>query len=379
MPLILTEEQQMLSEMAREFCADNLPVSELRRLRDSTDADGFERKTWAEAVELGWAGIPFPEELGGAGLGMTELGVVLEQCGRTLAATPLVATVLAAGNAVLLGGSETQRKEILGPVCAGETLLALAHQETPRFTPYQIATSAEASGGGYILRGEKRFVLDGHVADAFIVVARTAGESAARDGLSLFIVPADASGASVQRTIMVDGRNAAGVSFDGVEVAASAALGTPGAGADLLDAVLDRVSIGLSAELLGTLDAAFERTLKYLKERQQFGVPIGSFQALKHRAARMFVELELLRTVVLEAMQAVDAGSDKVARLAAIAKARASQAALLVSNECVQMHGGIGVTDEEDIGLFLKRARSVQLSFGDASYHRDRFATLSGY
>jgi alkylation response protein AidB-like acyl-CoA dehydrogenase len=222
-------------------------------------------------------------------------------------------------------------------------------------------------------------VLDGHVADQLVVVARTAGKSGDRDGLTLLLVPKGARGLSVTRTIMVDGRNAANVTLEGVEVDKSAVLGGAGRGADLLDRVLDRATIGLAAEMLGTLAEAFERTIAYLKERKQFGVPIGSFQALKHRAANMFVEVELSRSIVLDALRAIDENRPDVSQLASIAKARVSDAIHLVGNEAVQMFGGIGVTDEEEIGLFLKRARVAELTLGDAAYHRARFARLNAF
>ncbi len=328
---------------------------------------------------LGWSGIIFPEEAGGADLGHVELGVVLEECGRTLAATPLFATLALAGNAVLLGGNETQKKEILGPVCAGECLLALALQEGPHHAPYAVETRAETTPRGYRLSGRKTFVLDGHVADRLVVVARSSGASGDRDGLTLLLVPSDAAGLQISRTRMVDGRNAAVVRLDGVEVSEAARLGREGAGADVLDPALDRATAVLCAEMLGTTLEAFERTVRYLLERELFGVPIGSFQALKHRAAEMFVQIELARSIALEALQAVDEGRPDLPQLCSVAKARVSDTIYLVGNEALQMHGGIGMTDEEEIGLFLKRARVAQFTLGDARYHRDRFATLSGF
>jgi len=379
MSLALSEEQELLRNTAREFVAEHSPVKELRRLRDAQDPVGFSRTLWKEMAGLGWAGIVLPEELGGAGLGYAELGIVLEECGRTLAATPLVSTTLLGGNALLLGGNETQKKEILSAVAKGERILALALQESAHHAPYAIATRAEATSSGYRLTGTKTFVLDGHVADQLIVVARAAGKPGEREGLSLFLVPKGARGLSVERTIMVDGRNAANVTLSGVEVDRSALVGAAGRGADLLDRVLDRATIGLAAEMLGTVTEAFERTIQYLKERKQFGVPIGSFQALKHRAANMFVEVELTRSIVLDALRAIDENRPDLPQLASITKARASDAVHLVGNEAVQMFGGIGVTDEEEIGLFLKRARVAELTLGDAAWHRARFATLSGF
>lgn len=378
-PLILSEDQELIRDTARELVQAKSPVKEMRRLRDARDPDGFSRALWKEAVELGWAGIPFAEELGGAGLGYAELGIVLEELGRTLAPTPILSTVVLAGSAIQLAGSGAQKESLLRGICDGSRILALAHQETPRFSPYRTATRAEKTAGGWRITGKKIFVLDGHVADALVVVARTAGGESDRDGLGLFLVPATQKGVAITRTTVIDGRNAAQIAFAGVEVAGDAALGAPGAAADVLDVVFDRGAAALASEMMGGIQEAFDRTLAYLKARDQFGVKIGSFQALKHRAADWFCEVELTRAIVLEALRAIDSGNENAAKLVSAAKARASDTFLLSGEEGVQMHGGIGMTDEEDIGLFLKRARAAEQTLGDASYHRDRFARLAGY
>ena len=378
-PLIYSEDQELIRDTARELVQAKSPVKEMRRMRDARDADGFSRALWKEAVELGWAGIPFGEELGGAGLGYAELGIVLEELGRTLAPTPILSTVVLAGSAIQLAGSAAQKESLLRGICDGSRILALAHQETPRFAPYATATRAEKIASGWRISGKKIFVLDGHVADTLVVVARTAGAPSDRDGLALFVVPATAKGVSIARTTIIDGRNAASVELAGVEVGADAALGAPGAAADVLDAVFDRSAAALASEMMGGIQEAFDRTLAYLKARDQFGVKIGTFQALKHRAADWFCEVELTRAIVLEALRAIDAGDKGAARLVSAAKARASDTFILSGEEGVQMHGGIGMTDEEDIGLFLKRARAAEQTLGDAGYHRDRFAKLAGY
>ena len=379
MGLVLTEEQELLQQTAREFVKERSPVAKLRELRDSQDRVGFSRELWKEMAELGWVGIVYPEEYGGAGLGCAELGLVLEECGRQLVAEPFLSTVLLGGSAVLRAGNETQRKDVLPAVCAGERILALALQETSRHDPARIALRAEPQGEAYVLSGEKCFVLDGHVADQLVVVARTSGEIQDREGISLFLVDANAKGVSVTRTHMVDSRNAARIRFAGLEVERSALLGEVGRGASILDQVLDRATVGLCAELLGGIQEACDRTLAFLKEREQFGVPIGSFQALKHRAAVMFCEIELTRSIVIEALRALDEERADAPQLASMAKARCADAYFLVGNEAVQMHGGIGVTDESEIGFFLKRARVAQMTLGDAAYHRDRFARLRGF
>jgi alkylation response protein AidB-like acyl-CoA dehydrogenase len=287
--------------------------------------------------------------------------------------------VLLAGNALLLGGSELQKKDLLPGLCEGDVILALAFQEQGRFAPYAISAKAEPTGSGFQLTGEKIFVLDGHVADHIIVAARTSGSAAERDGITLFCVAAGTARLSVTRTTMVDSRNAARVVLDGVEVDASQVVGEVDRGADILDAVFVRAAIGLSAELLGTALEAYERTIEYLKTREQFGTVIGSFQGLKHRAADMFCELELSQSVVREALRAIDGDNPDVAALASAAKARVSDTAVRVGCEGVQMYGGIGMTDEEEIGLFLKRVRSAEQTLGDGAYHRDRFAELRGF
>jgi alkylation response protein AidB-like acyl-CoA dehydrogenase len=331
MALVLNEEQALLQQTAREFIEEKSPVSELRRLRDSKDPDGIDRALWTEMAELGWAGVTLPEDLGGMELGWLELGVLFEECGRTLTAHPLLSTVALAGECIRRGGSDMQRKEQLAPVAAGERLLALALQEGPHHDPLRVATRAEPGGDGHVLRGSKTQVLDGHIADALLVVARSAGESGERDGLSLFLVDPGARGVRITRTTMIDGRNAANVELDGVEVAADALVGEAGRG------------------------------------------------ALKHRAAEMFVELELSRAIVLDALSALDAGRNGAAELVSCAKARCNDTIFRIGNEAVQMHGGIGVTDEEDIGLYLKRARVAQFTLGNSAFHRDRFARLEGY
>jgi len=330
-------------------------------------------------AEMGWSGIVFPEDYGGAGMAYGELGVVLEECGRVLAPEPFLSTVLLGGNAILLGGSDSLKKDLLTGVCSGDRILALAFQESGRFDSYGVATRAKREGDGYEISGHKLFVLDAHVADPLIVVARTAAEPGERDGLSLFVVDADAPGLSITRNQMMDGRNAADVGLECVKVPADRVLGRVDGGADLLDAIFARATIGLSAEMLGTFEEAFERTLAYLKEREQFGVKIGTFQALRHRAVDMFCELELARSVVREALTALDEDRDDLLLMASAAKARCSDVSNLITREAIQMHGGIGMTDEEEIGLFFKRAKAAELTLGDAIHHRDRYAELRGF
>lgn len=374
MSLVLTEDQELIAKTARDFIEAESPLSRMRALRDADDPIGFSRALWKQMAELGWLGIPFPESVGGAGMGFAELAVVLEALGRNLGPEPFLSSVLLGGQALLLAGSESQQAEWLVPMVEGEKVLALAYQEArSRYDVSAIETRAEKSGGGYTLRGEKVHVFDGHTADAIIVSALTPA------GISLFLVPGDASGVRRERQVRLDSRGAAVVSFDSVAVGADALVGEEGQAGGVLEQVVDRATVGLCADMLGGMAQAFDLTLDYLKEREQFGTRIGTFQALKHRAATLFIEIELSRSASMAAARAVDADDPELAKLVSLAKARCSDAFLLAGNEGVQMFGGVGMTDEYDIGLYLKRARAAELTFGDSAWHRDRWARLSGY
>jgi len=379
MALILDDEGTLVRDTAFAFFREKAPVTALRKLRDARDPDGFSRALWKEMADLGWAGFLVPEEHGGTGFGMVGLGQVLEAAGSTLAASPLVSTALIGASALVLGGTAAQQQAWLPKLAAGDVLTALAVDDDAHHAPARVRLQATRDGAGWKLGGEKRLVLDGHVADLLVVAARTSGKPGERAGITLFLVPAGAAGVQIERTWMIDSRNAANIRFEGVSVGTDAVLGRVDQGADLLDAILDRARVGLAAEMLGSAQEVFNRTVQYLKDRKQFGVPIGSFQALQHRASEMFCALELTRSAVMQALGAIDEGSEELALLASLAKAKAGEAFFLTSNEGVQMHGGIGMTDEYEIGFFLKRARVAQASFGDAAFHRDRYAALSGY
>jgi len=328
---------------------------------------------------MGWAGILIPEEFGGTGLGYLTLGLVLEETGRTLTASPLISTALTATTALLLGGSDAQKKKYLPQIAEGNLIATLAVDEGPHHAPEKIALKAEKSGSGFKLNGKKNFVLDGGTAGLVIVAARTSGKPGDKSGITLFLVDGKASGVSRERLKTVDSRGVANLTFSNVEVGADAVLGPVDGGGDILEATLDRARAGLTAEMLGQAMQSFDITLEYLKTRVQFGQVIGSFQALQHRAAKMFTDLELARSCVEGALQAIDKDANDVAQLASLAKAKVGDLVHLVSNEMVQMHGGIGMTDAHDAGLYLKRARAQEATFGGSSYHRDRYATLLGY
>ncbi len=379
MSLVLNEEQRFLKDTAKEFLAANAPVEQLRTLRDSRDPLGYSPSLWRQMAELGWASIILPEEYGGLEFGYLGLGAVLEETGRNLTASPLLASAVLGASAVLLGGDAEQKAAILPRVAAGELTLALALEEGHHHDPAAVAMAAVPDADGYRLSGRKLFVVDGNSAEWLVIAARTAGQPGESEGISLFLVQSSADGIERRRTTMVDGRNAANIDFDGVRVAADALLGAPGKAWPVLEQTLDRGRVALAAEMLGSCREAFERTVSYLKEREQFGAKIGSFQALQHRAALMFIELELCQSAVMQALSAVDEAPEQLPLLASLAKARLNEAARLITNEAVQMHGGIGVTDEFDIGLFLKRARVTMQWLGDSGYHRDRYARLNGY
>jgi len=376
---VLNEEQTMIRDGAKSWVQEKSPVTAFRKVRDSGNEDGFDRAAWKEMAEMGWAGILIPEEFGGTGLGYLTLGLVLEETGRTLTASPLISTALTATTALLLGGSDAQKKKYLPQIAEGNLIATLAVDEGPHHAPEKIALKAEKSGSGFKLNGKKNFVLDGGTAGLVIVAARTSGKPGDKSGITLFLVDGKASGVSRERLKTVDSRGVANLTFSNVEVGADAVLGPVDGGGDILEATLDRARAGLTAEMLGQAMQSFDITLEYLKTRVQFGQVIGSFQALQHRAAKMFTDLELARSCVEGALQAIDKDANDVAQLASLAKAKVGDLVHLVSNEMVQMHGGIGMTDAHDAGLYLKRARAQEATFGGSSYHRDRYATLLGY
>jgi alkylation response protein AidB-like acyl-CoA dehydrogenase len=373
MVMILNEEARMVRETALGFFAERSPITALRKLRDDRDPVGFSRALWQQMAELGWTGFLVPEEYGGSAFGIAGMAQVMEAAGRTLTASPLLSTALLGAHLVAAAGSEDQKAEILPPLVAGERIIALALEEGTRHAPDRIAVTAAKDRAGFRLDGRKTFVLDGHVADTLIVAAR------APEGVTLFLVPADTAGVTRTRLISLDARNVANITFEGVAIAPDAALGPIGGGAAILESALDYARAGLAAEMLGSASEAFDRTVQYLKDRKQFGVAIGSFQALKHRAAQMFCEVEMTRSAVMAATAALDQGGNDAAALVSLAKAKANQTFFLCGNEGVQMHGGIGMTDEHEIGFFTKRARAAMATFGDTRFHQDRYARLMGY
>ncbi len=379
MSLVLTSEQTMLRDSTRSLLVKSAPISHLRRLRDERDPVGFSRPLWKEFAALGLPGILVPQQYGGMGLGHVEAGIVMEELGHTLAPSPFLSTAVLAATAIARGENEAQKQEYLERIVAGDLIATVAIDETGKHRPEKIALSAARSENGFVLNGAKTMVLDGHVADLLIVAARTAGTPGEIRGITLFLVNGGSGGPRAERTVMVDSHNAARLTFDNLKVPGSAVLGTVDGGWTLLDGVLNAGRAATAAEMAGASEEAFARTVAYLKERRQFGRLIGEFQALQHRAAHLYCELEVTRAAILKAQQALDESFDKAGPIVAMAKARAGKSATLAVQEGVQMHGGIGMTDEFDIGLFMKRVRVMQELFGDSNFHADRLARLGHY
>ncbi len=396
MAIVLNDTQDMLRDSALTFLRENAPISALRAMRDSGDPVGFSRELWQRFADLGLAGVLVPEAYGGSGLGVVEAGVIMEAIGRTLAPSPFLSTAVIGASLLTHYGSDAQRDALLPAIASGRHLTALALDEAGKHRPFRLATRATPHAGGYRIDGTKQLVVDGHVADTLIVAARTGDARAGQatnaanavnaagaddtQGITLLLVPRATPGVRIERVVLADATQATRIVFEGVQVPADAVLGAVDGGGALLERALDIGRAVLSSELLGIADEAFARTLAYLKERRQFGKIIGEFQALQHRAAHLFTELELTRAIVLRCQQRLDESApDGPEPLVSAAKARAGETATLAVQEGVQMHGGIGMTDEFEIGFFMKRARTAQEWLGDANFHADRWARLRGY
>jgi alkylation response protein AidB-like acyl-CoA dehydrogenase len=378
--LILDDTQALLKASAADFLATRSPVKALRALRDAGAPEAFDHALWEEMANLGWPGALIPEAFGGSAIGYKGMGQILEESGRVLLASPLLASSLVATSLLLRAGSPTQQEAWLPSLARGEIRAVLALDELPRHSPDTCRTLASEGSTGYVLNGTKCFVPEALGADLLLVVAALGPvTSHAAPEPGVFLVPAGTPGINCRALRMVDSRNAAIVQLDDVVLPVTARLGAGTPVREALSFALDAGRVGLAAEMLGSAEEAFQRTLRYLKLREQFGVPIGSFQALKHRAALLYCELELTRSAVLAALGALDSSPAEVPTLASLAKAKACDLIEQVSSEAVQMHGGIGMTDAEEIGLFLKRARVAQQIYGDAGFHRARYATLMGY
>jgi alkylation response protein AidB-like acyl-CoA dehydrogenase len=372
--IALDEDRLMLRDSARGFLQENSPLSAFRKLRDTRSADGFDRGVWSGMKDMGWTGMLIGEEHRGSDFGHVGMALLCEEMGRTLTASPFLSTAVMAATALRRGGSKDQQARWLPAISEAKAILALAVDEGRKHAPERTAMKAEQAGNAFRLNGSKTFVADGHVADALIVAARTSGEPGDRNGISLFLLDAKAKGIEIERVISVDSRNNARVKFDNVDAVGADLIGDAGKGYSLLENALNAGRAGVSAELLGVAGESFDRTIDYLKTRQQFGKPIGSFQALQHRAAHLYGEIEMLRSLVLAACVSLDKNPDSAGTAVSAAKFKAAETSKLAVSEAVQMFGGMGMTDEIDIGLFMKRSRAGAEYLGDAYFHADRFA-----
>ncbi|MEM7252449.1 MAG: acyl-CoA dehydrogenase family protein [Pseudomonadota bacterium] len=373
------EEQTMLRDMAHNWAQKDSPVNAFRSMRDSGNALCFDQETFSTIAEMGWTGTVIPELYGGTDVGYGCMGVVLEELGRTLVAAPLVGSAVGVATGLKLGGSDTQKSEWLTRIADGRAIAALAIDESNRFAPERIGFRATSNGDGFLLSGTKRQVHEGMAADVLLVAARTSGADDDSAGVSLFLVPADAPGISRTRREILDSRGYADIDFNEVQVGAGGLVGAQDGGRLILDRVIDCTAAALAAEALGLSIQAFETTLDYLKVRVQFGQTIGTFQALQHRAAQMFLEIQLARPTIDEALFALDNDAEDASALVSLAKSTANDLAHHLSREMIQMHGGIGMTDAHDAGFYIKRARALESAFGTSAYHRERYAQLSGF
>ena len=379
MKLILTEEQKFLRDTAKDFAQERTPVTHFRALRDSKDETLWDKDIWQEMVNLGWSGILIPEEFGGSDFGVAGISVILQEIGKTLTPSPLFSTGVLGAYAISNFGTQEQKEKYLPKIVNGEITTALAVDESSHHDPSKTLFMAKKNSGEYFLNGKKTFVIDGASADVLIVLARTSGNFGELAGLTLFIVDSDSDGLNRIKLDMADSRNYANIEFNDVKCFEKNVLGTVESGGETVERILDIGRITMAAEMLGNAESAFETTIEYLKQRKQFGVLIGTFQALQHRAAEMFCEIELTKSAVMAAVHGADENSNELQRLSSLAKTMAGETLHLVSNEAIQMHGGIGVTDEYDLGFFIKRSRVAEQIFGSSIYHTERYANLSGF
>lgn len=374
MALVINEEQNMLKSSAKELLDLKSPISHMRELRDD-NYNQFDVDLWKEMVEMGWTALTIPEKYNGLNFGYVGLGQVLEEMGRKLTVSPIISTVLVSTTLISLSKNEVLKRKLFDEIMNGKKLCSLAHEESSHHNPNINLSIISKNNEKFILNGKKRFVIDGSISDYLIVSANN--ESSGK--LVLIILDSKSKGITFNNKVHMDSKNYSDISFSNVEFSKSSFLSSDDDGQKLLSKTLDISCVGLAAEMLGNIQQAFEMTMQYLKEREQFGVKIGSFQSLQHRSAIMFGEIELCKSIVLKALQAIDNDEQNLPELASLAKSKLGLTSKLVTNEAVQMHGGIGMTDDSDIGFFLKRTRVTQRTFGDSNYHLDRVAKINNY
>ena len=373
MAFTLNEEQIMLQDSARRFFQDKMPITHLRHLRDQKDKLALDPKLWKEMGQMGLNGTLISEDYGGTDFGVLGLCLIFEEAGRVLAPSPLFSTALCAATMIALGASSSQKEALLPQIANGDIIIALALDEGAHHAPNTISARAKKTSQGYHLSGQKKFVIDGAVADKIIFVAKIEGSA----HKSLFLI--DGQDAKRVQLDLADSRNYANIEVKDLLVKEEHIIGGVDGGDKILEPVLDLGRIAIASEMLGMVREVFERIIEHLKERKQFDQTIGSFQALKHRAAQMFCEIELCHSATREAAFAADQRANHLPLLASLAKARLCDCTRLVTNEGVQMFGGMGMTDELDMGLFMKRARVQAQILGDGGFHLNRFATLEAY
>ncbi len=379
MPLYHNEDQAMLADSASGFMAEEGNIAkQLRHYRDRDCPDGFGHALWKQMAEMGFTGMLVAEDDGGLGMGHVEAGIVLEEIGRNLTPSPFLTSSVLAATALGHGSSDLKGRYLPGLI-EGDSVFAVAIDETAKHRPSRITSKAEKSGNGFKLTGAKSFVIQGNSADMLVVAARTSGADDDDDGITLFAVPKDAANMSHDAVRLVDSSVATHTKFEGVELDGGAVIGEVDGGREILNAMLTAGRIGAAAEGVGVASGAMDMTIDYLKQRKQFGKLIGEFQSLQHRASHLYSEVEIARAVTIKAQQLLDGGSEQADLMASVAKAKVAKAASLSVKEGVQMHGGIGMTDEYDIGLYMKRDRALQEFLGDAYFHANRVAEMSGY
>ena len=374
MSLVINEEQNMLKSSAKELLDLKSPISLMRELRDD-NYNQFDPDLWKEMVEMGWTALTVPEDYNGLNFGYVGLGQVIEEMGKKLTVSPMISTVLVSTTIVGLSKNEVLKSKLFDEIMSGKKLCTLAHEESSYHNPNIDLSIISNNNEKFILNGKKRFVIDGTISDYLIVSAN----SESNGSLELVIIDSKSKGITFNNKVHMDSKIYSDISFNNVEFSKDNFLSTENDGKKILKKALDIACVGLAAEMLGNIQQAFDMTIQYLKEREQFGVKIGSFQALQHRSAIMFGEIELCKSIVLKALQAIDSGDENLPELASLAKSKLGLTSKLVTNEAVQMHGGIGVTDDADIGFFLKRVRVSQRIFGDSNYHLDRVAKFNSY
>jgi len=370
MGYVLTEEQQLLKDSAKDIYKA-APVATIRELRDGDDTQGYSQDLWNSIVESGWPGLAISEANGGLGFGLRGVAVSMEEAGKSLSASPLLSTVIASSVIEKYGSDE--QKALLENIIMDGQIVALGVQEGSFYNPEASATTASGRGSDIVINGTKDMVSDAHSAGHFIISALH------NDALCYFLIDSKTEGISIEKEFFMDSRYYSKVHLNGVKVTEAMQVGTGGTAKEIAEQITNIASVLISHELVGLMSEAFERTLAYLKERKQFGVTIGSFQALQHRAADTYGEIEIAKSLAIKACMALEAGDANASALCSAAKAKCAKISQLVTNEGVQLFGGIGMTDDEEIGFFMKRARVAAQLYGSYSYHVDRFARISGY